>query len=50
MGAYRSGTDREIDSAIAHHPAVMAYIQQSAEEQIGLDIAVGELTAVFGEG
>ena len=50
MGAYRSGTDREIDSAIAHHPAVMAYIQQSAEEQIGLDVAIGELTAVFGEG
>jgi flagellum-specific ATP synthase len=48
MGAYRSGTDAEIDSAIAHHSAVMSYIQQPPEEKVDLDHAIGELTGVFG--
>ncbi|MFW2829607.1 FliI/YscN family ATPase [Sphingomonas sp. ID0503] len=48
MGAYRHGTDPEIDSAIAHHGAVMNYVQQSPEDKVSLDTAVGELVAVFG--
>ena len=50
MGAYRSGADPAIDAAIAYHPAVMDYIRQDADQIVGLDEAVGELTGVFGDG
>jgi flagellum-specific ATP synthase len=50
MGAYRSGTDPTLDSAIAHHPAVMAYIQQGSDERVGIADAVDELVGLFGQG
>ena len=49
MGAYRSGADPAIDSAIACHPAVMEYIRQDADEVVPLDHAVEELVGVFGQ-
>ena len=48
MGAYRAGADPAIDSAIAHHPAVLDYVRQEASEVVPLDAAVAELTGVFG--
>ena len=49
MGAYRPGADPAIDSAIAHHPAVLDYVRQEAGEVVPIDAAVAELTAVFGD-
>jgi len=50
MGAYRGGADPALDSAIAHHPAVMAYIQQGSDEKVGIKAAVDELVGLFGTG
>ncbi len=50
MGAYRSGSDPEIDAAIAYHPAVMEYVRQDADAVVSLEDAVAELTGVFGDG
>ncbi|TPG15428.1 FliI/YscN family ATPase [Sphingomonas oligophenolica] len=50
MGAYRPGADPAIDTAIACHDAIMAYIRQDADETVSLTDAVTELTGVFGEG
>ena len=50
MGAYRSGTDAAIDTAIACHPAVMEYIRQDADEIVALSAATEELIGVFGDG
>ena len=50
MGAYRGGADPAIDAAIAHHPAVMDYIRQDADQVVPLAEAIGELTQVFGDG
>ncbi|MHA6721751.1 FliI/YscN family ATPase [Sphingomonas sp. RS2018] len=50
MGAYRAGADPAIDAAIAYHGAVMDYVRQDADQIIGLDEAVTELTGVFGDG
>ncbi|MBN8840602.1 MAG: FliI/YscN family ATPase [Sphingomonadales bacterium] len=50
MGAYRAGSDPEIDAAIACHPAVMEFIRQDADAIVPLEDAVTELTGVFGDG
>lgn len=50
MGAYRSGSDPEIDAAIACHPAVIEYVRQDADAVVPLADAVAELTGVFGDG
>ncbi|URW75557.1 FliI/YscN family ATPase [Sphingomonas donggukensis] len=50
MGAYRAGADPAIDAAIAYHGAVMDYVRQDADQVVGLEEAVTELTGVFGDG
>ncbi|MBV8237964.1 MAG: flagellum-specific ATP synthase FliI, partial [Sphingomonas sp.] len=50
MGAYRAGSDPEIDAAIACHPAVMEFIRQDAASSVTLEDSVTELTGVFGDG
>lgn len=50
MGAYRGGTDAEIDAAIACHPAILDYVRQDPDEVVTLDAAAAELTGVFGDG
>lgn len=49
MGAYRSGADPAIDTAIACHPAVMEYIKQDPDETVSLADSVAELVGVFGD-
>ena len=46
----RAGADPAIDSAIAYHPAILDYVRQDADDVVGLDIAINELTGVFGDG
>ncbi len=50
MGAYRGGADPAIDSAIAHHPAILDYIRQDPDDTVSLDDAANELIGVFGDG
>ena len=50
MGAYRSGSDPEIDAAIAYHPAVMEFVRQDADAVVPLEDSIAELTGVFGDG
>ena len=49
MGAYRAGADADIDSALAHHPAITGYISQEEHEVATLTDAAAELVAVFGD-
>ncbi len=49
MGAYRPGADAEIDAALACHPAILEFIRQDEGEIVSLDMAVAELTGVFGD-
>jgi flagellum-specific ATP synthase len=50
MGAYRGGTDPQIDQALAYHPAILDYIRQDANTAVGIDEAVAELVGIFGDG
>ena len=47
IGAYRAGTDVELDRAIAMQPAVRALLTQTAEETTSLDETVGALLQVL---
>lgn len=47
MGAYRTGADPAIDAAIAHHPAILDYLRQDADETVALDTAAQQLAALF---
>ncbi len=49
MGAYRPGADAGIDAALACHGAIIEYIRQDENERVPLDVAVAELTGVFGD-
>jgi flagellum-specific ATP synthase len=50
MGAYRGGTDAQIDQALAYHPAILDYIRQDADSAVPIDEAVTELVGIFGDG
>ena len=45
MGAYKAGTDAELDRAIAWQPVVRALVAQSPDERCGWDDAVAALHA-----
>jgi flagellum-specific ATP synthase len=43
IGAYKAGTDEELDRAIALQPAIRALLTQHADEKVTLDQAVDAL-------
>ncbi len=47
MGAYRAGADPLLDRAIALHPALAAFLAQSADARVPLASAVGQLHALL---
>jgi flagellum-specific ATP synthase len=49
MGAYRAGSDPQLDRAIAMHEAMTQYLCQGTREVVPLDDAVTELTALLGD-
>ena len=49
MGAYRAGTDPELDRAITMHRALIAFLAQEARERVTLPQAIGELEALLGD-
>ena len=48
MGAYREGSDANIDEAVARRPDLLAFIRQGPHERIDLDESVAELLQSFG--
>jgi flagellum-specific ATP synthase len=46
IGAYKAGTDAELDHAIALQPAIRALFTQSAEQKVSLEEAVAALLEV----
>ena len=49
MGAYRAGTDPQLDRAIAMHAALSQFLGQEAGEVIPLERATAELSALLGQ-
>jgi flagellum-specific ATP synthase len=50
VGAYRAGTDRELDRAVAMWPKMEAFLAQPMNEAVSLETAVAELEALVNEG
>ncbi len=48
LGAYRRGTDPEVDNAIKHHPLLESFLSQSREEKIDLESGYLELAKIVG--
>lgn len=48
MGAYREGSDANIDEAVARRPDLLAFIRQGPHDRIDLDESVAELLQGFG--
>lgn len=48
LGAYRKGTDREVDEAIARYPALEDFMRQNKEESNTIDESFAKLAAILG--
>ena len=48
MGAYREGSDANIDEAVARRPDLLAFIRQGPHDRIDLDDSVAQLLQSFG--
>jgi len=49
LGAYRKGSDPQVDRAIAFHPALEAFLNQDREETSTIAEGYQMLAAVVGE-
>ena len=48
LGAYRKGTDREVDEAIARYPALEDFLRQNKEESNTIDESFARLAQILG--
>ena len=48
IGAYRAGSDPQIDRAIELNPALEAFLSQDKDESMSLDDAFGALGGILG--
>ena len=48
MGAYREGTDANIDEAVARRPDLLDFIRQAPHDRVDLDASVADLMQGFG--
>lgn len=48
MGAYREGSDPQIDEAIARHADILAFLRQGQKERVAFDESVAPLIGSFG--
>ena len=48
LGAYRKGSDREVDEAIARYPQLEAFLRQDKDEYADIDTAFAALADVLG--
>jgi len=46
IGAYKRGTSKEIDTAIAYEPIISNYLKQAYNENISIDDSINELIAL----
>ena len=47
VGAYRAGSDPQIDMAIAMHARIEKFLQQDVQERAGIEQSLRELSALF---
>ena len=47
VGAYRAGSDAQIDLAIAMHERIEKFLQQGMTERAGIEQSLRELSALF---
>jgi len=50
IGAYKSGSNKEIDDAIRAYPVIKQYLQQGIYENAAIDESIESLTTTFGGG
>ncbi|MDP4607953.1 MAG: FliI/YscN family ATPase [Burkholderiaceae bacterium] len=50
VGAYDSGTNPELDQAIALHAAMVSYLQQGMHDEVAYDMSQSMLASVMGPG
>ena len=48
VGAYDSGTNPELDQAIALHAAMVSYLQQGMHDEVAYDMSQSMLASVMG--
>ncbi len=49
MGAYRHGTDAQLDRAIAMHDQLIGYLAQAQDERVALPASVAQLAELFSD-
>jgi flagellum-specific ATP synthase len=49
VGAYKPGTDPELDRALACYPRFEMFLRQDMHEAVPLDVSIGQLAAVVAE-
>ncbi|SDY72127.1 flagellum-specific ATP synthase [Evansella caseinilytica] len=50
IGAYKRGTNKDVDDAIQRHPSIIEFLKQEVNEQVTMEVAVSQLTREFGRG
>ncbi|MFA9558085.1 flagellar protein export ATPase FliI [Evansella sp. AB-rgal1] len=49
IGAYKRGTNKELDEAVRRHPDIIRYLKQEVNENITIHDAINQLIREFGE-
>jgi flagellum-specific ATP synthase len=49
VGAYKSGTDPELDRALACYAHFESFLRQDMHEAVSLEVSIGQLAAVIAE-
>lgn len=50
IGAYKQGSSKEVDAAIAFHPKIIEFIKQSVEENVSYEESINTLLMNFNKG
>jgi flagellum-specific ATP synthase len=50
LGAYRKGTDKEVDQAIHYHPLFEDFLKQGIHEKANLEEGYAQLTHILSTG
>ncbi|NRG43415.1 flagellar protein export ATPase FliI [Bacillus sp. CRN 9] len=50
IGAYKKGSSKEIDEAVAIYPKILSFLKQRTDEQISIEESIQQLYALVGRG
>ncbi|WP_096189127.1 flagellar protein export ATPase FliI [Evansella halocellulosilytica] len=50
IGAYKRGSNKEVDAAIKEHPNIINYLKQSTDEKVSYEESVEKLVNAYGRG